>query len=351
MQSPRPRQHAAGRVLVAGVAAAFSLVGCGTTTAPQPGETSRAAAPVRPVTDQPVEADGALQCPESVESAAVDTPARVPQKPQGLDATGRLLPDRDPTSVVVCGYPVVDVVNPISPPFRLSRRTVASDGQRAALVEALTWSPRDAGAQRVCTLIAGNETAYLVGSVYDEAIVWVSAVADANACSTSTNGDFRSGPGPAAVLDQMFGPATPPAADVVACNPDSWGRLGDDRSLAPAGDPTVTVCRDAADGTVRETPLDTAQSAEVTAELRSMPTQQTSQTCQGPTTPHDGRFTLVLTYAAGPAVRIDVDPLCAPAVLGSDLQSADAGRLVELVQRWSPPIPGPDPNISVTSSS
>ncbi|WP_020143095.1 hypothetical protein [Terracoccus sp. 273MFTsu3.1] len=348
MESRRPRPYAVCRVLLTG-AAAFALVACGTATTPQPGETSLASGPVRPVTSQPVEADGALQCPESVAAAAVDKPVPVPQKPQGVDGAARLLPDRDPTSLVVCAYPVVDIMKPIQPPFRLAKRTVASDGQRVELVEALTWSPRDSGARRVCTLMAGNETAYVVGASYGDAVVWVSALADANACSTSTNGDFRSGPGPAVVLERMFGTRTPPSADVVACNRTSWGRLGDDRSLAPEGDPTATVCRDAADGTVKATPLDATQSAEVVAALRALPTRPTGQTCQGRDNPGNGRFTLLLTYAVGPPVRLTVDPDCAPAVLGTNLESADASSLVELVEQWSPRIPGPDLNGSVSS--
>jgi len=351
MPSRRPRPYAAGRVLLTGVAgvAALALAACGTTTAPQPGETSLATGPVRPVTSQPVEADGALRCPESVGSVDLVEPAAVPQKPQGVDGAARLLPDRDPASVVVCGYPTADIRKPLSAPFGLAKRTVASDGQRAALVEAMTWSPRVTGGPGVCTLMAGNETAYLVGAAYGDAIVWISALADANACSTSTNGDFRSGPGPAVVLDQMFGTRTPPAADVVACNRASWGRLGDDRSLAPDGDPTVTVCRDAANGTVKVTRLDAAPSAEVTAALRALPTRPTGHTCQGSDKASDGRFTLVLAYAAGPPVRINVDPGCTPSVLGSGLESQDAGSLVDLVEQWSPPIPAPDPNGSVSS--
>ena len=350
MQSRRPRPYAAGRVVVTGVAAALALVACGTTTAPQAGETSLATGPVRPVTSQPVEADGGLRCPESIDSAAVDKPVPVPQKPQGVDGTGRLLPDRDPTSLVVCGYPAADIMKPVSAPFRLAERTVANRAQRSALVEALTWSPRDTGAQRVCTLMAGNETAYLVGAAYGDAIVWVGALADANACSTSTNGDFRSGPGPAVVLDQLFGSRTPPSG-VAECNRASWGRLGDERSLAPEGTPTATVCREAADGTVKVAQLDAAKSAEVVAAVRALPTKPTGQTCQGPDKPSTGRFTLLLTYAVGPPVRLTIDPDCAPAVLGSNLESADASSLVELVEQWSPRIPGPDPDGSVSSTS
>src|SRR5689334_20923860 len=112
MESRRPRPYAVCRVLLTG-AAAFALVACGTATAPQPGETSLASGPVRPVTSQPVEADGALQCPESVAAAAVDKPVPVPQKPQGVDGAARLLPDRDPTSLVVRAYPRVDILKPL----------------------------------------------------------------------------------------------------------------------------------------------------------------------------------------------------------------------------------------------
>ncbi|KRB47970.1 hypothetical protein [Terrabacter sp. Root181] len=351
MQPRRSRPYAAGRALVTGVAAALALAACGTAAAPQPGETSLATGPVRAVTDQPVEADGALRCPESVGSVDLSKPAAVPQKPQGIDGAARLLPDRDPASVVVCGYPVVDIMatTPLSPPFRLAKRSVASESQRAALVEAMTWAPRVTGGPGVCTLMAGNETAYLVGAAYGDAIVWVSALADANACSTSTNGDFPSGPGPAVVLDQMFGTRTPPPEAVAACSRSSWGRLGDDQTLAPTGDPTVTVCRDLVDGTVRATQLDAAPSAQVTAALRALPTKPTDQTCQGSDKTSDARFALVLAYAVGPAVRINVDPACTPSVLGSGLESQDAGSLVDLVEQWSPPIPAPDPNGSVSS--
>jgi len=40
---------------------------------------------------------------------------------------------------------------------------------------------------------------------------------------------------------------------------------------------------------------------------------------------------------------------CTPAVLGSNLESDDADSLVALVEQWSPRIPGPDPNGSVSS--
>jgi hypothetical protein len=347
MQSRSSVPYAVRRVLVTGGAlGVLALTACGST--PSPGATGDAAGTVRPVTTQPKGADGALECPASLASAEGMT---VPEKPQGVDGAARLLPDRRPESLVVCGYPVMDVMatKPLAPPFRLHKRTVATESERAAVVEALTWAPRWNKVPRACTAMAGDETAYLVGAAYGDAIVWVAAKADANSCSTTTNGDFTSGAPLGITLDAMFGERRPPAQPAGACNRWSWGRLGDDRSLAPAGDPKVTVCRISADGATKATELDGPQSAEVVTALRALATRPTGQTCEGSGKATDSRFSLVLTYAVGPAVRITVDPECDPAVLGTNLESVDAGDLVELVEQWSPPIPGPDPNGSVSS--
>ena len=345
MQPRRSTSYAVRHVLVTGALAVLTLSACGTTAAPDPGQP---AGPIRPVATQPTAADGALECPTSLRDSEGTT---VPAKPQGVDGAARLVPDRDPVSLVVCAYPVMDVMatKPLAPPFSLARRSVATDSQRSRLVAAITWAPRWNKQPRACTAMAGNETAYLVGADYGDAIVWVAAKADANACAISTNGDFTSGAPLGITVDEMFGARRSPAEPAGACTSWSWGRLGDDRSLAPAGDPKVTVCRTSADGATKPTELDAAQSAEVVAALRALGTRPTGQTCEGSGKASDSRFALVLTYAVGPAVRVNVDPGCEPPVLGSNLESADTGDLVELVEQWSPPIPGPDPNGSVSS--
>ena len=299
MQPRRSTSYAVRHVLVTGALAVLTLSACGTTAAPDPGQP---AGPIRPVATQPTAADGALECPTSLRDSEGTT---VPAKPQGVDGAARLVPDRDPGSLVVCADPVMDVMatKPLAPPFSLARRSVATDSQRSRLVAAMTWAPRWNKQPRACTAMAGNETAYLVGADYGDAIVWVAAKADANACAISTNGDFTSGAPLGITVDEMFGARRSPTEPAGACTSWSWGRLGDDRSLAPVGDPKAS----------------------------------------------DSRFALVLTYAVGPAVRVNVDPGCDPPVLGSNLESADTGDLVELVEQWSPPIPGPDPNGSVSS--
>ncbi|MER7071567.1 hypothetical protein [Terrabacter sp. NPDC000476] len=367
MPTSRPRayavRHGARAAVRAAVATAALLVlaACGTTPAPSPGQTSpdqtspdqtsagTSTAPVRDLTPQARSSDGALACPGSLASAEGMT---VPVRPQGVRGGDRLLPDRQPRTLVVCGYPVLDIMatTPLSAPFPRSTRTVLTGAKRADVVALLTWAPRWNGRERPCTLMGGDETAYLVGADLGDAVVWVAAKADPNACSRATNGDFVSGAPVGVDLAAVTGgrPLPLPVGGG-ACDQRSWGRLGDDVDLVPAGDPTVTVCRDGADGTARAVPLDRASGVEVVAALRALPTRPTSGTCQGSGGPSDQRFTLMLAWPAGPPVRIGVDPTCRPSVLGQNLESDDAGGLVALVERWSPPIPGPDPDGSVSS--
>lgn len=350
MSARRPLPYA-GRPALTPVAlapvVALALAACGSTTYDDPG--AQPTADVRPVTTQPVAPDGALQCPASLKQAEGMT---VPEKPQGVDGAARLLPQRPPVSLVVCAYPVMDIMaaTPLTTPFPLKKRTVATEAQRSTVVETMTWAPRSDLRPRACTAMAGNETAYLVGAAYGDAIVWVAAKADANACSATTNGDFVSGAPLGIALDQTFGTTRRPTVADESCRVRSWGRLGDDRLLAPDGGPTVLVCRQGVDGTTHATALDAGRSAEVAAALRALPTRPTGQTCQGSGNASDHRFSLVLRYAVGPSVQVNVDPDCDPAVLGSNLESQDAGGLVALVEQWSPPIPGPDPNGSVSSN-
>jgi hypothetical protein len=339
------------RLAVAAVVTALALAACGqsapggstdtptTLPAVSPG-------PLRPVTKQAVASDGALECPAALDSAEGMT---VPTKPQGLDGAARLLPERDPSSLVVCAYPTMRLMaaTPLTAPFPRSERKVLNPAQRHAVVDLLTWAPRWNGGQRACTAMAGDETAYLVGASYGDAIVWVAAKADANACSRGANGDFVTGdPVGVPLAASLAGHAT---TSEQSCETSGLGRLDDDRSLVPEGSPVVTVCRLDAKGAWQATPLDAARSGQVVALLRSLPTRPTDHVCEGAGGARDARFTIVLRYAAGPALRISVDPGCSPGVLGSGLESADAGALVGLVEPWSPPIPGPDPNGSVSS--
>lgn len=343
--------------LLAGCGASPSASGVAPATPASPPGTSSgpsgtsSGATVRPVASQDVAGDGGLACPGSVVSADGTT---VPHPPEGIDATTRLLPQREPTTLVVCAYPSMTVTRtpPLAPPFALGERRVLTGELRSEAVDLLTWSPRWNGREKICTMMASDETAYLVGATYGDAVVWVAALADANTCSRASNGDFVSGAAVGVPLRELLTdqplPAGPVPADAT-CGRRSFGRLGDDRSLAPVGDPVVTVCRLAANGQQQETVLDASRSAAAVARLRALDTRTSGQVCQTTSADADRRFTLVLTYPQGPPVRVTVDPSCTPAVLGSALESDRADSLVDLVEQASPPIPAPDPDGSVSS--
>ncbi len=225
-----------------------------------------------------------------------------------------------------------------------------SAGERSDLVELLTWAPLDNLRSKACTAMGGDETVHLIGSRYQDAIVWVAAKADPNGCSKSTNGDFVS---PAAVgsrLDGIVG--DPPRRDPTptgACTSRSFGRLGDHLSLAPEGDPRVTVCRNRANGTEQPIRLSAEQSREVVAALRGLTVGLSDSGCSNTGDDYSRQFRLVLDYAEGPAVWVNVSPTCTPQAYGSGLAAEDAGSVIDLVEQWSPPIPGPDPDQPVSS--
>jgi hypothetical protein len=302
------------------------------------------------VTDQQLAADGALDCPASL---ADDSGTTVPEEPQGVDGNARLLPDREPESLVVCRYPVLDIMSgALKAPFALGSREVVPASDRQTVVELLAWAPRGTIEGRACTEMAGNERVHLVGARYDDAIVWVAAKADANSCAGATNGDFESRAPVGVALERLYGersqPQTPPA-EQPTCVGWSNGRLGDDQSLAPEGDPTVTVCRLAVSGSWQETTLDAEQAGQVVAELRGLPARPTLGMCEGADPGAQDDFRLVLTYPRGPSVLVGVTPSCRPPVLGGGLESPDVGGLADMVEQWSPPIPGPDPDGAVSS--
>ena len=199
----------------------------------------------------------------------------------------------------------------------------------------------------------GDESAYLVGASYDDATVWVAAKADANSCSGATNGDFLSRAPVGITLDERFGNRSRPSRLSGPCGDWSVGRLGDDTSLAPAGEPGVTVCRDTASGGPAATSLERPAAGAVLTALRALPTARGDATCPMHRATVDRDFRLVLTYAAGPSVSIGVRPGCTPPVVGGYLASGDEGAasdLVDLVETSSPPVPGPDPDGAVSSS-
>ena len=346
-RTPATRERERLRVLGV-LVVLLALTACGQTV-PGPGGGATPVAPqatIRPLSSQPVVTDGGLVCPASIVDAEGLT---VPAKPEGVDGADRLLPDREPSALVVCSYPVLDIRSgSLGPPFKLRERTAVTGADRARVVELLAWAPRGDGRSKICTQMGGDETVHLVGARYADAVVWVAARSDPNQCSTSTNGDFTSSAAIGTVLDAMVGGRAAPASDP-PCTPPGYGRLGDDLSLAPEGDPGVTVCRTAAAGNQAPVRLGADQSRKVVAALRALPVRPSRHFCEGADQSASDDFRLVLTYPEGPAAVVHVTPTCDPPVLGSALEATGAGELVRLVEQWSQPIPGPDKDGAVSS--
>jgi hypothetical protein len=245
---------------------------------------------------------------------------------------------------------VLDIESgPLATPFALTKRTAVIGSERDRVAQLLTWAPRGDGRDKICTGMGGNETVHLVGVRYDDAAVWVAAKSDPNSCSNATNGDFTSSAAVGVALDALVGGRAPTAAPADPCLPTGYGRLGDDLSLAPEGEPLVTVCRLAVTGGLAPTQLGPDRSREVVAALRAVPVRPTGLFCEGADPSAMVDFRLLLCYPEGPPAVVDVTPTCAPPVLGSSVESPEVGEVVRLVEQWSPPIQGPDKDGAVSS--
>lgn len=304
--------------------------------------------PRRPLTGQALAADGALECPPTIADSRGLT---VPKLPEGRYANDRLFPPDDPASLAVCRYPVLDITSatPVTAPYAVERRTVPDAAVRARIVETLTWAPRGTTEGKVCTEMGGNETVYLVGATYHDAVVWVAAKADPNSCSGATNGDFTSRAAVGVVVEAVLGGGEPLPQATGGCDTRTMGRLGDEVTLAPEGDPLVTVCRTTKAGAQQATRLTAGQSHEVVTALRGLVTRPTTGTCEGGEAEPGRAFRLVLAYAAGPDSTVNVVPGCEPPVLGDGVEADDPEDVVPIVEQWSKPIPGPDPDAPVST--
>ena len=140
MPTPSRRPTATGG-LVVGLLVAAVLAACANPAATRPaGQSCTTVGPMRTVPPSP----SRRWCARVPGDDHRPGGMTVPQQPQGVDGNARLLPDRQPESLVVCSYPVLDMVNgSLTAPFRLKTRTVLSAGEQSEMVELLTWAPLD----------------------------------------------------------------------------------------------------------------------------------------------------------------------------------------------------------------
>lgn len=159
-------------------------------------------------------------CPPSL------TPGVVPAAPTAAGVGDRLVPDRDPTSVVLCEYDAATVVAPAGPagsagPAALPLGRSGELAGSSDLVTALRSAPPEAVGGRSCPGDpAPSVTTGLVWLGYDDGGVWVTSP---GTCSGSTNGVATSSlelaPLVSAALDIGAGTADAPAS-VTPAPPD-----------------------------------------------------------------------------------------------------------------------------------
>lgn len=155
-------------------------------------------APSSPAPSEPAALDG---CPASFRASA--TPW-VPAPPT-TETPGRLVPDADPVTAVVCRYQPLASGTPTSgagPAALVGEVPLASGLDRVRLD--LAASPPAAGPPPTCPAAGGPRVPYLLRLDYADGSLWVSSVQDPGSCAASGNGVFVTGTHLGGVLARSY---------------------------------------------------------------------------------------------------------------------------------------------------
>jgi hypothetical protein len=238
---------------------------------------------------------------------------------------------------------------PRTPPYPLTgSRALTTDLQR--LTADLSVAVAGDAAGRPCTMMAGPSSLYLVGLTYGSGRLWVAAEQEVNRCTGATNGVFATPAYLGDVIAKAYEAAawTGWPAPEGSCAAPVVGRAGADREIVP-GEPTVlTLCEQVANPDQAVSSDSTAAGQRVRAlrgsdidpvlrSVRALPASALGATRDCPDQKPDASYEVVASYAAGPAVRVSVQPGCTPAVTTDTLQAPEAGAVVAAIKaatRW-----------------
>lgn len=268
-------------------------------------------------TDKPAAAP--LSCPTKYAGKA----PWVPTAPKGIPGNSRLVPNEMPRTAVVCSY---DGMNSGKSPshwgLAAKRRITENLG---GLVDELAWQPRVVpGQQFSCLAVLGRQTNYLVGLTYSHGrTIWVSTTAGVSRCVTGTNGRFDTPPDSAVGdVSKALKSGRWPEPAPVGCDA-RWGRLGQDKTMVPAGSISLTIC-----GT-RAYPIK-ADYRELTTELNTLDTQAWLGVCakHEPGT----NYRLVFSYAVGPPAVVNLSSACQPPVYNGGTESDNSGNVIPIIR-------------------
>jgi hypothetical protein len=279
-------------------------------------------------TPTPTLAAPVLDCPKTPPAAtsATDLYPLPPRRPDTLDVTDRLVPATPPVHAVVCTY-----VHPHSRTLTGSRIV---DNDLANIPTALgSYPPQTVSPSCAAYLSITDGDVYLIGLSYPTGTMWITA--PDNHCAGSSNGHFVTNAHVAATAIPAYRSgtwATPATPSHPGCLMGT-GRLGQEQVMVPATPVSVQVCRDGGAATAVVAGNQTELDALITT-LNGLPTEpdQYGFTCgsQGvPTASYD----LTFRYSVGPPVTINLVQGCIPAIRNGNLQSADASRVLPIVQQ------------------
>jgi hypothetical protein len=265
--------------------------------------------------------------------AALACPARyagevpwVPAKPAGVDGRARLVPQRTPSSALMCAYAGSNMAKRQVGWVLSGRRSLT--GNLAGLATQLSWKARSLHGQEIfCGGVGGPQTDYLIGLTYPGGgTMWVAVTDDA--CDAASNGEFTSARGIGPDVGRAFTSGRWPAQRPASCNGAmDIGRLGEDRVLVPAGATSLTICASGKGRTF------TSGYQAVARALDRLPTRPSSGFCSSSPKSSAPMYQLLFSYPEGPLVSVYVSAGCHPEVGGLDLQSASASTVMPIIQQ------------------
>jgi hypothetical protein len=261
----------------------------------------------------------------------------VPAKPVGVDGSSRLIPQRTPSSALICAYQGSNTAT--------QQAGWALSGQRslvtglARLAGELTWQPRSIpGQQFACGDVAGQQINYLIGLTYPRGgRIWVAVTDEPDECVSASNGEITSsgtfGPDVTTAFASGQWPARPP----VSCTqPGQYGgRLGDDTVMVPAGSTSLTVC------TPGTHTLTSGYQTLVSA-LNRLPAHPSTRSCSPSPPPSAPQYQILFAYPEGPPVTVFIISGCYPEIDNLGLQSNSASTILPVIQQllnrqWAAP--------------
>jgi hypothetical protein len=276
-----------------------------------------------------------LSCPARYAGQAPWLPA----KPAGVDGRSRLVPQRTPSSALICAYAGSNMAKRQAGWALSGRRSLA--GGLAGLAGQLTWQPRRLPGQQIpCAGVGGPQTNYLIGLTYPgDATIWVAATD--GACVNASNGEFTSSGVVGPDVSRAFASGRWPAPQPASCTRLSQdiGRLGEDTAMVPAGSTSLTICAPRAHTLTSGYQTHTLTSGYQTlvSALNRLPTRPSTQGCSPSQPGPVPTYRLLFSYPQGPPVSVGITSGCHPEIDNLDLQSDSANSILPIIQQLLKP--------------